>query len=87
MSKLDLQAIRKRAEAAMNGNPFRDLDAIRKNDYIVLKDVPALIAEVERLNGVVGTLVSDLELIEDHTEGRGLLIVQEAIKYGEEELR
>lgn len=51
------------------------------------QDVPALIAEVERLNGVVGTLVSDLELIEDHTEGRGLLLVQEAIKYGEEELR
>jgi hypothetical protein len=84
-NKLDLQAIRKRAEASTEAGPGSSDDT--RFMVAARKDVPALIAEVERLHGVVGTLVSQLELIEIHTEELGLMLVKEAIEYGEEELR
>jgi hypothetical protein len=54
-------------------------------------DIPALLdhiaeleAELAYMNGVVGTLLSSLSLIEEQVEGNTLLLVQEAIKYAKE---
>ena len=51
------------------------------------EDIPALLAEVERLNGVVGALISTLELIEERTEGQANKLARGAIKYANEEIR
>jgi hypothetical protein len=51
------------------------------------QDIPALLAEVEYLNGVIGSLRASLGEIWHYVEGNGNLLVQEAIKHAEESLR
>jgi hypothetical protein len=51
------------------------------------QDIPALLAEVAYLTGVIGTLKSNLEVIGEQVEGEELSFVKEAIKYAEENLR
>jgi hypothetical protein len=57
---IDLNAIRKRAEHAQ-GNPLKDLDALFSANKVIRQDVPALIAEVERLRTQQTRLIAELE--------------------------
>lgn len=50
------------------------------------QDVPALLDEIEYLNGVIGTLVGFFEVARDYPKVTAT-IIEEALKYGEEELR
>jgi hypothetical protein len=69
-----------------------DIDSIAYADRVpdaefianARQDIPALLAEVEYLNGVIGALRSSLGEIWHYVEGNGNLLVQEAIKYAEE---
>lgn len=48
MTKEQLEAIRKRAEKT-RGNWLTDFNALSNASHVVIEDVPALLAEVERL--------------------------------------
>jgi hypothetical protein len=50
------------------------------------QDVPALLDEIVYLNGVIGTLVGFFEVARDYPKVTAT-IIEEALKYGEEELR
>jgi hypothetical protein len=45
---IDLNAIKERAKHAQ-GNPLRDLGVLTSHSQVIRQDVPALVAEVERL--------------------------------------
>lgn len=49
MTNEELQAIRNRADKAMEGNPLKDYDILRNMVGLSLDDIPKLLAEVERL--------------------------------------
>lgn len=51
------------------------------------EDIPKLLAEVEHLTGVIGTLRSKLELISEANEYASGYLAREAIQYANEELR
>lgn len=71
---LDLNAIRKRAEAA-KGNPLKDVSVIYRSNCVISEDVPALIAEVERLRQALWEITV-------YPSEDALEIAEEALEHG-----
>lgn len=49
LSKKEIEEIRKRAKKATEGNPLKDAYVLARMNLVILEDVPALLAEIERL--------------------------------------
>lgn len=49
LTNTEIEAIRKRAEETTKGNPLKDVYALARMDRVIHEDVPALLAEIDRL--------------------------------------
>lgn len=83
----EIEAIRKRTKKATSGNRLTDMGAFEASAIVLTEDIPKLLAEVEHLTGVIGTLRSKLQLIDGCTYGVPNELTKGAIRYADEELR